>query len=116
MTTHAPATTSATAHADGQQHPLGTYLWIWGLLFVLSVFSYMVDYVGLEGLLKWSLITLFMLLKAGLIVAVFMHMVWERLAIMCAILVPPGVLVFLMLLMALEANYTLLARLTYFFR
>jgi cytochrome c oxidase subunit 4 len=97
-----------------QQHPLSTYLWVWVLLFLLSVFSYMVDYVGFEGLLKWSLITLFMLLKAGLIVAVFMHMVWERLAIVCAVLVPPGVLVFLMLLMALEADYTLSMRLRFF--
>ena len=103
------------AQAEAQQHPIGTYLWVWGLLFVLSVFSYMVDYLGLEGYLKWTLITLFMLLKAGLIVAVFMHMVWERLAIAAAILVPPGVLIFLMLLMALEAEHTFLTRLKYFF-
>ena len=35
------------------------------------------------------LILIFMVLKAGLIVAVFMHMAWERLALMYAILVPP---------------------------
>jgi cytochrome c oxidase subunit IV len=105
------------AHAqagEAQQHPIGIYLWIWGLLFILSVFSYMVDYVGLEGYLKWTLISALMLLKAGLIVAVFMHMVWERLAIICAILVPPGVLVFLMTMMALEAEHTFLARLRFF--
>lgn len=96
-----------------QQHPLSTYLWIWGLLFVLSVMSYMVDYVGFEGMLRWSLITLFMLLKAGLIIAVFMHMMWERMAIICAILIPPGVLVFLMGLMAIESNHTLIARLRF---
>jgi len=27
-----------------QQHPLAIYFWIWGLLFVLSTFSYMVLY------------------------------------------------------------------------
>ena len=32
------------AHAQGQQHPLGIYFKIWGLLFVLSAASYMVDY------------------------------------------------------------------------
>ena len=37
----------------------------------------------------WFLIITFMLLKAGLIVAVFMHMLWERLALVYAILVPP---------------------------
>lgn len=103
------------AHQQAQQHPLSTYLWVWLLLFVLSVFSYWVDYAGLEGMLKWSLITLFMLLKAGLIVAVFMHMVWERLAIVYAILIPPGVLLVLTLLMVLEGNYTLFTRLKYFF-
>lgn len=103
------------AHEEAQQHPIGIYLWVWFLLFVLSVFSYMVDYAGLEGMLKWVLITLFMLLKAGLITAVFMHMIWERLAIVLAILVPPGVLLVLMVLMALEAEYTLWTRLQYFF-
>ena len=39
--------------------------------------------------LRWSLILLFMMLKAGLIVAVFMHMAWERLALAYAILLPP---------------------------
>jgi len=32
-------------------HKLGIYLWIWGLLFVLSFFSYMVDYLDFLGLL-----------------------------------------------------------------
>ena len=102
-------------HTEAQRHPIAIYLWIWGLLFVLSLLSYLVDYLGFEGFLKWFLITLFMLLKAGLIVAVFMHMAWERLAIICVILIPPGVLLFLMGLMTLEANYTFLTRLRFFF-
>ena len=69
------------AAAEGQQHPIGIYLWIWGLLFVLSTFSYLVDYFHLQGYLRWALILLFMMLKAGLIVGVFMHMAWERLAL-----------------------------------
>ena len=32
----------------------------------------------------WGLILVFMMLKAGLIVAVFMHMLWERLALVYA--------------------------------
>ncbi|GHC27356.1 cytochrome C oxidase subunit IV family protein [Aidingimonas halophila] len=102
------------AHHDGQQHPLSVYLWVWLLLFVLSVLSYFVDYVGFEGYLKWTLITAFMLMKAGLIMAVFMHLVWERLAIISVVLVPPGVLLFFMGLMILESRYTLLARLNFF--
>ncbi len=100
--------------SSGQQHPIGLYLKIWGLLFVLSTMSYMVDYLRFEGLLRWGLIILFMLLKAGLIVAVFMHMAWERLSLVYAILVPPLCLLVLIGLMASEADYTLGTRLLFF--
>ena len=76
------------AHVEGQQHPIGIYLKIWALLFILSALSYSVDYFHFQGYLRWFLILAFMLLKAGLIVAVFMHMMWERLAMMYVILVP----------------------------
>ena len=102
------------AHAHGQQHPLGIYLKIWGLLFVLSIASYLVDYFHFQGLLRWSLIVLFMLLKAGLIVAVFMHMLWERMALVYAILVPPLLLITFIAIGALEADYTLGSRGTFF--
>ncbi len=98
------------AHAEGQQHPIGMYLKIWGLLFVLSTFSYLVDFYNVEGYLRWSLILLFMILKAGLIVAVFMHMLWERLALMYAILVPPVLVLVLVFLMTQEADYTFFSR------
>ena len=98
----------------GQQHPIGLYLKIWGLLFVLSAMSYAVDYFHLQGLLRWGLILSFMLLKAGLIVAVFMHMAWERLALVCAILLPPLALLVLVGLMASEADYTFVTRLLFF--
>lgn len=102
-------------HAEAQQqHPIGIYLWIWFLLFVLSALSYMVDYVDMQGFLKYFLITLFMMMKAGLIVSVFMHMMWERLALKTAIILPTGVIIVLMGLMMLESEYTLLTRLTYF--
>jgi cytochrome c oxidase subunit IV len=102
------------AHAQGQQHPIGIYLKIWGLLFVLSIASYLVDYFHLQGYLRWFLIITFMLLKAGLIVAVFMHMLWERLALMYAILVPTLLLLVLLGIGALEADYTFLTRGTFF--
>lgn len=109
---HAEAKSHATT--EGQQHPIGLYLKIWGLLFILSALSYMVDYLQFQGYLRWSLILLFMLLKAGLIVAIFMHMMWERLALIYAILVPPSVLLVLVALMALESDYTWLTRITFF--
>lgn len=102
------------AQAHGQQHPLGIYFKIWGLLFVLSAMSYAVDYYQVQGLRRWSLIIVFMLLKAGLIVAVFMHMLWERLALVYAIVIPPLLLITLLGIGALEADYTLLSRDTFF--
>lgn len=98
------------AHAEGQQHPIGIYFTVWGWLFVLSTFSYLVDYFNFEGGLRWSLILLFMILKAGLIVGFFMHMRWERLALMYAILVPPVLVMMFMFLMTFEADYTFLTR------
>lgn len=98
------------AHAQGQQHPISLYLKIWGLLFVLSTLSYLVDYFHFHGYLRWSLIITFMLLKAGLIVSIFMHMAWERLAMVYAILVPPLCLLVLIGLMATEADYVFLSR------
>jgi cytochrome c oxidase subunit IV len=110
---HDAAATGAV-HAKGQQHPIKLYLVVWGWLFVLSTGSYLVDYFGLHGYLRWSLILLFMVLKAGLIVAVFMHMAWERLALAYAILLPPiAVLVFVAIMM-LESEYTHLLRVLFF--
>jgi len=99
-----------TAHADTQHHPVKLYLVVWGWLFVLSAGSYMVDYVGVQGWLRWSLILVFMLLKAGLIVAFFMHMAWERLTLIYAILLPPLLILVFVAIMVAESNYTLLTR------
>jgi cytochrome c oxidase subunit 4 len=103
------------APADGhQQHPIRVYLWIWALLFVFSAFSYMVDYFQLQGPLRWTLILMFMFIKAGFIVAIFMHAAWERLALKLTILVPPLALLVLIGLMAIEGDYTFLTRVSSF--
>ena len=108
------AVADAQHHDTGQQHPLGIYFKIWGLLFVLSTLSYLVDYFHFHGYLRWTLIVVFMLLKAGLIVAVFMHMLWERLAMVYAILLPPLLLLVLLGIGAGEADYTFFTRGTFF--
>jgi len=95
---------------EGQQHPIAVYFWVWGLLFVLSTLSYMVDYLQFQGYLRWALILIFMFLKAGFIVAVFMHLYYERLAMACAILIPTGALMVLISLMSFEADYTNVTR------
>jgi cytochrome c oxidase subunit IV len=95
---------------DDAQHPIRLYFVVWGWLFVLSTCSYMVDYFHLQGHLRYSLILLFMMLKAGLIVAVFMHMAWERLTLVYAILLPVGAVLVFVAIMVLESDYTLLSR------
>ena len=101
--------------AEGtQQHPLKIYFFVWTLLFVLSAFSYMVDYLQLEGYLRWSLIILFMLLKAGFICAIFMHLFWERLPIIFAILCPCFAILVFVFIMWNESYYTLLIRKLFF--
>ena len=104
------------SNSDNQQHPIGIYLKIWALLFVLSTASYMVDYLNLQGYLRWSLIIIFMLLKAGLIVAIFMHMMWERLALMYAIMIPPILLFTFIGIAALESDHTFFTRSVFFLK
>ncbi|WP_244534607.1 cytochrome C oxidase subunit IV family protein [Hyphomicrobium sp. CS1GBMeth3] len=112
--THTIATAHVPAHEGTQQHPIKLYLVVWGWLFVLSACSYLVDYFQLQGYLRWSLILLFMIVKAGLIVAVFMHMAWERLALIYAILVPPVAVLVFVAIMAFESDYTLFTRQHFF--
>src|SRR5207302_10652189 len=102
------------AHVEGQQHPIGIYLKIWGLLFILSTASYLVDYFHFQGYLRWFLIITFMWMKAGLIVSVFMHMLWERLAMVYAILVPTLLLMVLLGIGALDADDTFFTRVVLF--
>ncbi len=74
----------------------------------------MVDYLDFQGTMRWVLILLFMFLKAGFIVSIFMHMAWERLALKVAILVPPVALMVLILMMTYEGDYTFLTRIDFF--
>ncbi|MCF3641698.1 cytochrome C oxidase subunit IV family protein [Rhizobium sp. TRM95111] len=107
-------TTTRIHTQSGQHHPVRLYLVVWGLLFVLSAFSYLVDYLQIQGYPRWSLILLFMMLKAGLIVAIFMHMAWERLALVYAILLPPLLVLVFVALMVSESNYTIFTRHAFF--
>jgi cytochrome c oxidase subunit 4 len=99
-----------------QQHPIGLYLKVWLLLFVLSSFSYMVDFFHVEGYLRWFLILLFMFLKAGFIIAIFMHVAWERLTLKYVLFVPPIAILVLITLMAIEGDYTYITRFIFFDR
>lgn len=102
------------AISDHKLHPISTYLKIWTLLFVLSAFSYLVDFFEVQSYLRWTLILVFMFAKAGLIVAFFMHLKWERLALIYTVMIPPAAIVIFIALMNIEANYVYLSRLLYF--
>ena len=92
------------AAEEGQQHPLKIYWIMWIALFVLSAFSYATDFMQ-DGALRTLLILTFMMLKAGGIVWIFMHMGWERLALKITILGPPVAVLVLIWLMVLEGFY-----------
>jgi cytochrome c oxidase subunit 4 len=98
----------------GQQHPIGVYLKVWILLFVLSTFSYLVDFFHVESYLRWTLFLIFMFLKAGFIIAIFMHVKWERLALKFVLFVPLSAIAVLITLMVMEGDYTFLTRETFF--
>ena len=101
------------ASDEGQQHPLKIYWIMWGALFVLSAFSYWTDFWP-DGPLRTGAILTFMMMKAGGIVWIFMHMGWERLGLKLAILVPPVFILVLIWLMAVEGDYTELTRYEFF--
>ena len=92
------------AAEEGQQHPLKIYYVMWVALFVLSGVSYWTDFWD-DGPFRTTAILTLMMLKAGGIVWIFMHMGWERLALKLAILGPPVAILVLIWLMALEGLY-----------
>ena len=100
----------------GQQHPIGIYLKVWLLLFVLSTFSYLVDFFQVQGYLRWTLILIFMFLKAGFIIAIFMHVSWERLSLKYVLFVPLIAIAVLIMLMSIEGDYTYATRGIFFGR
>lgn len=102
------------AQEHAQQPPIATYVKVWALLFVLAGASYSVGYFGVQGLARWILLVVLMLLQAGLIVSLLMHLVWERLALVLAILLPPTLLVSLIGIGALDGLSTYLTRNAFF--
>lgn len=100
-------TAHGAADAHGEQHqPFQVYLVVWGLLFVLSAMSYFVDYFHVEPtILRRFLITAFALVKAAMIVAYFMHMRFERMSIVLAILLPPLLLLGMIAIFLPEGSY-----------
>jgi cytochrome c oxidase subunit IV len=55
-----------------------------------------------------------MLMKAGLIISVFMHLMWERLAMIYALAIPLFAVMVFIALMSYESDYTFLTRGSFF--
>jgi cytochrome c oxidase subunit 4 len=53
-------------------------------------------------------------LYAGFIIAIFIHVKWERLALKYVLFVPLSAIAVLITLMAMEGDYTFLTRETFF--
>ena len=105
---------NVAAETNEQDHSLAVYFKVWILLFVLSTFSYLVDFYQLQGYLRWTLVLIFMVVKAAFIISVFMHLGLERFALKTLILLPPGVILVLVALMAWEGEYTTESRSSFF--
>lgn len=87
-------------------HHIGVYLRTWVMLFVLSAVSYFVDFFKVEPLpLRWALIVLLAIIKAAMILSVFMHLRWERLSLVYTILLPPVLILALVGILLAEGNY-----------
>lgn len=98
--------TAHAAHVEEHKHPpINTYLKVWGLLFVMSALLYFSDIAEMNVALKRFLATAFSLIKAGTIVAYFMHVKFERLSLILAILLPPLLLLALAGILAAEGQY-----------
>ena len=85
-----------------------------GTAICLKFFSYMVDWYQFQGLLRWTLILIFMFLKAGLIMAFFMHLFWERYTLVNVLLWPMTAIACFVGLMVAEGKYTVFTRFIYF--
>lgn len=103
-------------HTGSEQHPpLSTYLWVWGLLFLLSTFSYLVKLFEISPFWLYALlVTAFGLAKAGLIVTYFMHLKFERVGLVYAVLLPPLLILALVAFVMAEGAYVAAVRQLFF--
>lgn len=106
--------TDASVEQQQADNQIGIYLRSWVLLFVLSAVSYFIDYFQIQPLpLRWTLIVLLAIIKASMILTVFMHLRWERLSLIYTILLPPILLLALLAILMAEGNYVMQLRLLF---
>jgi caa(3)-type oxidase subunit IV len=81
--------------AEGTHVPIRKYLTVWGWLFILSALAYFIDVMHVPAPWKAILLVAVALMKAGMIMAVFMHLGYERLSLIYAVVAP---LIFLLVM------------------
>lgn len=74
--------------ATATHPPIRRYLVVWFWLFILSALAYFIDVVHVPAPWKAILLVVVALMKAGMIMAVFMHLGYERLSLVYAVLAP----------------------------
>lgn len=74
--------------AEGTHVPIRKYLIVWLWLFILSALAYFIDVVHIHQPWKAVLLVVVALMKAGMIMAVFMHLGYERLSLIYAVVAP----------------------------
>ena len=100
-------------HAEGGEHDTMTRKKIWNVFFVLLgittiefiIALYLVPHGILEGKIANPVYIVLTLLKAFYIVAYFMHLKFERVALVYAILVPILFIIGLILVLTNESHY-----------
>ena len=108
--------TEVNKNKENQQRPTRLeYTFGYGAFYLfLSFFPTWLTGTNFKVFLRWSLILFFMFLKAGLIMAFFMHLFWERYALVNVLLWPMTAIACFVGLMVAEGKYTVFTRLIYF--
>ena len=63
--------------AQHRHHPKAQFLWVWGALLVMTGIEVFLAYQNMEPVRMLSMLMGLSILKAGLIIAYFMHMKFE---------------------------------------
>src|SRR5688500_13406664 len=74
---------SAHEHAEGSTK---LYMWVWAALLILTAIEVYLGYIHLPVALMLSLLMGLSLIKAGLIIAYFMHLRFERKSLVLTLL------------------------------
>jgi cytochrome c oxidase subunit IV len=94
-----------TAH---QSHSKKTYIKVWMWLLFITLAGFIISPLQLPGAVHTFLIVMVALMKAGLIVAFFMHLKFEKIGLIYSILLPLILLIALVVALLYEGTTSFL--------